>query len=97
MLDHEHDRHRARLPLGLRAEQGQTTAEYALVLIAAATIAMLIVAWAANTGAIGAPAEKAPPRLSYTCTVSAAPPAATTLSMSALCGNVCAAFREALS
>lgn len=34
-------------------ERGQTTAEYALVLIAAATIAMLIVAWAANTGAIG--------------------------------------------
>ena len=33
-------------------ERGQTTAEYALVLIAAATIAMLIVAWAANTGAI---------------------------------------------
>lgn len=34
------------------AERGQTTAEYALVLIAAATIAMLIVAWAGNTGAI---------------------------------------------
>lgn len=33
-------------------ERGQTTAEYALVLIAAATIAMLVVAWAANTGAI---------------------------------------------
>ena len=35
-----------------RCERGQTTAEYALVLIAAATIAMLIVAWAGNTGAI---------------------------------------------
>ena len=34
------------------SERGQTTAEYALVLIAAATIAMLIVAWAGNTGAI---------------------------------------------
>lgn len=34
-------------------ESGQTTAEYALVLIAAATIAMLIVAWAGSTGAIG--------------------------------------------
>lgn len=34
------------------SEDGQTTAEYALVLIAAATIAMLIVAWAGNTGAI---------------------------------------------
>lgn len=35
-----------------QSERGQTTAEYALVLIAAATIAMLIVAWAGNTGAI---------------------------------------------
>lgn len=33
-------------------ERGQTTAEYALVLLAAATIAMLVVAWA-GTGAIG--------------------------------------------
>lgn len=32
---------------------GQTTAEYALVLLAAATIAMLVVAWATDTGAIG--------------------------------------------
>ena len=38
---------------GRRSERGQTTAEYAMVLIAAATIAMLIVAWAADTGAIG--------------------------------------------
>lgn len=36
----------------MRAERGQTTAEYALVLIAAATIAMLVVAWAGNTGAV---------------------------------------------
>ena len=35
----------------LAAEHGQTTAEYALVLLAAATIAMLVVAWA-GTGAI---------------------------------------------
>lgn len=35
-----------------KCERGQTTAEYALVLIAAATIAMLIVAWASSTGAI---------------------------------------------
>ncbi len=34
-------------------EGGQTTAEYALVLLAAGTIAMLVVAWAQNTGAIG--------------------------------------------
>lgn len=33
-------------------ERGQTTAEYALVLLAAATIAMLVVAWA-GTGVIG--------------------------------------------
>jgi len=48
----DHHRHRVESALGERAERGQTTAEYALVLIAAATIAMLIVAWAANTGAI---------------------------------------------
>lgn len=35
-----------------RADQGQTTAEYGLVLLAAATIAMLVVAWAGGTGAI---------------------------------------------
>ena len=35
-----------------RSERGQTTAEYALVLLAAATIAMLVVAWA-GSGAIG--------------------------------------------
>lgn len=35
-----------------RDEQGQTTAEYGLVLLAAATIAMLVVAWAGGTGAI---------------------------------------------
>lgn len=36
-----------------RDERGQTTAEYGLVLLAAATIAMLVVAWAGGTGAIG--------------------------------------------
>ena len=50
MSDHHCDR--VESALGEHAERGQTTAEYALVLIAAATIAMLIVAWAANTGAI---------------------------------------------
>jgi hypothetical protein len=35
-------------------EAGQTTAEYALVLLGAAAIAMLMVAWAGQTGAIGA-------------------------------------------
>ena len=35
-------------------ERGQTTAEYALVLLAAGTLAMLVVAWAQDTGSIGA-------------------------------------------
>lgn len=35
-------------------ERGQTTAEYALVLVGAATIAMLVVAWAGSTGRISA-------------------------------------------
>ena len=35
-------------------ERGQTTAEYALVLLAAGTLAMLVVAWAQDNGAIGA-------------------------------------------
>lgn len=34
-------------------DSGQTTAEYALVLLGAAAIAMLLVAWAGQTGAIG--------------------------------------------
>lgn len=33
-------------------ERGQTTAEYALVLVGAATIAMLVVAWASSTSRI---------------------------------------------
>ena len=37
----------------LRDESAQTTAEYALVLLGAAAIAMLLVAWASQTGAIG--------------------------------------------
>ena len=35
-----------------RRQRGQTTAEYALVLVGAATIAMLIVAWAGSTSRI---------------------------------------------
>jgi hypothetical protein len=35
------------------AEAGQTTAEYALVLLGAAAIALLLAAWAAKSGAIG--------------------------------------------
>ena len=36
-----------------RGERGQTTAEYALVLLGAAAIALLIVAWTARTNRIG--------------------------------------------
>ena len=35
------------------ADRGQTTAEYALVLVGAATIAMLVIAWAGSTSRIG--------------------------------------------
>jgi hypothetical protein len=34
-------------------ERGQATAEYALVLLGAAAVALLLVAWATNTDAIG--------------------------------------------
>ena len=37
----------------VHSERGQATTEYALVMLAAATIALLVVAWAGNTGAIG--------------------------------------------
>lgn len=35
------------------AEQGQTTAEYALVILGAAAVAGLLIAWAANSHAVG--------------------------------------------
>ena len=35
------------------AEAGQATAEYALVMLGAAAIALLLAAWAAKSGAIG--------------------------------------------
>jgi hypothetical protein len=34
----------------LRREEGQTTAEYALVILAAAAIALVLLAWARSTG-----------------------------------------------
>ncbi|MBI2706258.1 MAG: DUF4244 domain-containing protein [Actinobacteria bacterium] len=37
----------------LATDRGQTTAEYALVLVGVAAIALLILAWATKTGAIG--------------------------------------------
>lgn len=42
----------AAIALARHRERGQTTAEYALVLVGAATIAMLIVAWAGSTSRI---------------------------------------------
>jgi fatty-acid desaturase len=38
--------------LGHRAEAGQATAEYALVILGAATLAGLVLAWAAGTGRV---------------------------------------------
>lgn len=35
-----------------RSERGQATAEYALVLIAAATVALALIVWATNTDAL---------------------------------------------
>ena len=34
-------------------ERGQATAEYALVILGAAALALLVIAWAANTSAVG--------------------------------------------
>ena len=39
--------------LKFRDESGQTTAEYALVMLGAAAIATLLIAWATNSHAIG--------------------------------------------
>ena len=38
---------------GTTGEAGQTSAEYALVLLGAAMVAMLVVAWARSTGKVG--------------------------------------------
>lgn len=38
----------------LRGERGQSTVEYALVILAAAALALVVVAWAARTGRIDA-------------------------------------------
>lgn len=37
----------------LTPDRGQATAEYALVLLGAAAIALLLIAWATQTGAVG--------------------------------------------
>ncbi len=38
--------------LGRRDDRGQATAEYALVLLGAAAVALLLVAWATNSGKV---------------------------------------------
>jgi hypothetical protein len=44
---------RSPLAARIRSEAGQTTAEYALVILAAAALATLLIAWASNSDAIG--------------------------------------------
>jgi Flp pilus assembly pilin Flp len=39
---------------GLAAEEGQTTAEYALVILAAAAVAIVLIAWARSSGKLPA-------------------------------------------
>jgi Flp pilus assembly pilin Flp len=36
----------------IRREDGQATAEYALVIVAAAAVALALILWATNTGAL---------------------------------------------
>ena len=43
-----------RATITLRREEGQTTAEYALVILAAAAIAVVLIAWARSTGRLPA-------------------------------------------
>ena len=45
-------RGRSRLVARVRADSGQSTAEYALVLLGAASVALLLVAWATKTDRI---------------------------------------------
>ena len=44
---------RHRLGVGPGSERGQATAEYALVLLGVAAVALMLAAWAAKTGKIG--------------------------------------------
>ena len=43
-----------RRPVGRASERGQTTAEYALVILAAAAIAIVLIAWARSSGKLPA-------------------------------------------
>ena len=57
LLQHLCSRHLARLLAGpvrcRRDQQGQASAEYALVLLGAAAIALLVTAWATRTNPVG--------------------------------------------
>ena len=44
----------ARLATSMRTERGQTTAEYALVILAAAAVAVVLIAWARSSGKLPA-------------------------------------------
>ena len=44
----------ARIPPALAGEKGQTTAEYALVILAAAAVALVLIAWAQSSGKLPA-------------------------------------------
>jgi len=44
----------ARITSGLAGEKGQTTAEYALVILAAAAVALVLIAWAQSSGKLPA-------------------------------------------
>jgi Flp pilus assembly pilin Flp len=45
---------RAADALRIRKEEGQTTAEYALVILAAAAVAIVLIAWARSSGKLPA-------------------------------------------
>lgn len=46
-------KHLVSLRLRTRGDTGQTTSEYALVLLAAASLALLLIAWATQSGKVG--------------------------------------------
>jgi Flp pilus assembly pilin Flp len=51
---HVHRRRGPERPADPRNERGQTTAEYALVILAAAAIAIVLIAWARSSGKLPA-------------------------------------------
>ena len=48
-----HRRHRRKIRHSALLDTGQTTAEYALVLLGAAAVALLLIAWVTGSGKIG--------------------------------------------